>query len=436
MSHALKQPSIRPYWERFPSFFAYPLSGAGIVPFLGFSISTLLVMLCAVLFSKLALILVVLLTLAWFKHLFMLLDRTAKGFSGDSLIHEAEHINLWIGVKHGFALMLAGIVVGLTVALSPVMGVIVGLFCLIAWPANVMRLALSGSFWDSINPFRLFEMMTIIGLPYLGLWACLAMLSMGSMALNEFLIRHMHTAIAASMCTTFAFQYFYMVMFRLMGYVVYQFHDGLGLHVRDIEGQPVREATEQEISLSECNTAVAAGQVEDALLILDKALRRYPSDLPLLNASLRLMLASSQAAERVTEIATRLMNLHLAARKHGPALDVIEQVAKLLPDLRPKAGEDTLALAKLAFQTRRMALSLRLIRGFDKAYPKHTALPEVMLLAAHISSDHQRNDAHARKLLEQLIRHFPNHPVREEAERFLMVLERIGTLSIMQNQDA
>jgi len=425
-------PSIQPYWERFPSFFAYPVSMESLPAIMGFVIITTIFLLLAVKLQVIILMLVVLgILLMFVRHAFSVLDRTSQGYFGETLNHDSSHLSGWIAIKHGFALALGIVLVISTATFSQTLAIIVGLILLIAWPANVMLLARSGNFGDSINPALLFETITAIGIPYLGLWACLALLSAGSFTAHAWSSQLVSNILAAAFIDIFITFYFTLVMFRLMGYVVYQYHEALGFNVAVPVAATGKPQTEQDVTLANCNAAVAAGKFDEAMRILDLGMERYPNDIALLNAQLRLKLASGQNGASIDETARRLMNLHFVEGKYGQAVAVIEQVASVLPDLGPTTGRDTFILANAAFKLRKAELAGKLIRAFDKRYPKNEALPEVMLLAARILCEHHRNDQQARSVLQQLLRHFPNHPSRPEAEQMLVLLDRLsaGTTS-------
>lgn len=422
--------SITPYWERFPSFFLYPVSMESLPATLGFVIGMTLFVLLAKMFFLIYIIVFGILLL-FVRHAFSVLDHTSQGYFGETFAHDSSHLGGWIAFKHGFALTLGSVLVGSVATFSEALAVIVGLALLIAWPANVMLLARSGKFGDSINPSLLIETITAIGIPYLGLWACLALLSTGSGTAHVWLSHLVSNTLLATFIDNFITIYFMLVMFRLMGYVVFQYHEALGINVAVPVVASGKPQTEQDLTLANCNTAVAAGKFDEALRILDEGMQRYPNDMPLLNALLRLLLATGKDQGRIDETARRMMNLHFAAGKYGQALAVIEQVASVVPDLAPSSGKDVYVLAEAAFRLRKAELASRLIRAFDKRYPKHESLPDVMLLAARILCEHHRNDQQARNVLQQLLRHFPNHPSRAEAEQMLVLLDRLsaGTAS-------
>lgn len=423
-------PAIQPYWERFPSFFFYPISMESLPATLGFVIGTTLFLLLAKMLF-LIFIIVIGILLLFVRHAFSVLDHTSQGFFGETIAHDASHLSGWIAFKHGFAITLGVVLVGSLATFSQALAVLTGLVLLFAWPANVMLLARSGNFGESINPAMLFETITAIGIPYLGLWACLALLSTGSGTAHAWMSKLVSNPMLATFIDTFITFYFMLVMFRLMGYVVYQYHEALGFKVAVAATPTGKPQSEQDVTLANCNAAVAAGKFDEAMRILNQGMDRYPNDIALLNAQLRLKLASGQHAPSIEETARHLMNLHFVDGKYGQAIAIIEQVASALPDLAPKTGRDTFILADAAFKLRKAELAGKLIRSFDKRYPKNEALPEVMLLAARILCEHHRNDQQARSVLQQLLRHYPKHPCRPDAEQMLVLLDRLsaGTAS-------
>lgn len=62
------------------------------------------------------------------------------------------------------------------------------------------------------------------------------------------------------------------------------------------------------------------------------------------------------------------------------------------------------------------------LRGFDKLYPAHSAIPEVYLLSAQIMAEDLKNNAMARKILEHIMAKYPGHHVAPEAKRYLQTL--------------
>lgn len=417
------QRAIAPYWERFPSFFLYPFSMDGLPALLGFS--ALITLLSVI--SLIAPIVGLLMLGAWLmfiRHAFAVLSKTAQGFLGDSYAHDASHLDNWIGVKHGLAIVLATALVMVIALIGRPLAAIVGIVLLLAWPANVMRLAITGNLGESLNPIALLETIVAIGMPYLGLWGCLLMLAAGSATVQNTMTTT-GGGFVPMVIAMVAGLYFTLVMFRLMGYVMYQYHVPLGIFVVEQDDPAAKPISEQDQILANCRDAVAAGKQDDALQILARGISLYPNDTSLLSARLKLQLAVGHTATEIQETADSLFNQFIGGGRFGQALDVLEQVAAVLPDFAPKRGHDAITLAKLAFNSRKTALATRLLKGFDKRYPKHSELPDAMLLAARVLCEHQRNDAQAGKVLDQLIRHFPDHPIRREAEQLLTVIQKL-----------
>ena len=82
-----------------------------------------------------------------------------------------------------------------------------------------------------------------------------------------------------------------------------------------------------------------------------------------------------------------------------------------------------LPLAETAKRRNNAALSLGLINGFDKKYPKHGDIPKVYLLAAKILADVKQDDAQAVRILETIILRYPDSSTAAEAKTYISVLQ-------------
>ena len=121
---------------------------------------------------------------------------------------------------------MALVVTGMTFA-SPALAVVTILFLMFALPASTMSLAINGSIGDALNPVTLATVMKRIGWPYLILYVFLLLVSAGSSATQLFLGTVAPVWLIVQLIT-FVSAYFTVIMFNMMGYVVYQYHEDLG----------------------------------------------------------------------------------------------------------------------------------------------------------------------------------------------------------------
>ncbi|WP_145927084.1 hypothetical protein [Jeongeupia sp. USM3] len=419
-----RPPAITPYWECFPRFFAYPFRPEALLPLAGFVavFAALMWLTGGGLAGLLGLLLV---AVCFLRFAFSVLERTAIGHHGETpLAFQHDESHRWRPYKHFVALVLAGAIVALAgTALGPLAGELLSLVLLLAWPASIMQLTLSDSLVESVSPERLWELIRDIGLPYLGLWACLALLGIGATAATYALPGRIGSPLLGWSCVGFIHMYFTLVMYRLMGYVLYQYHDAIGLAVHAAAPAP---QTPQQRAVGEAAALLLADETGAALATLRTALREHPAELSLHERYLKLLLAAGAPDDALRAAAGHYLAALQQAGKPGQGLAVIESVRPRLADFQPASGELAVRLAQLAHEQGKPALAFSLLRGFEKRFPGHAAIAAAMLLGARLLCEHRGDDVQARKLLLALIARFPRHPARPEAEKLLQMLDRLA----------
>lgn len=426
-----KPDAIPPYWTRFASFFLYPL---GLEPVLFCAAIGLLSGFSSLLFSAAGVLVQILLLVATLRYGYKVLERTARGHLDDGL----ASIDRSSGGQHRPYKQFVVIAIGVTLAgyagsfggyhLAMVLLVLLAMIL----PANTMVLALTDDLGESISPSHLWAVMHGIGVPYLGLCACLLLLSSSSGALLGLLLPVLPISLL-SVLGGFVGTYFTIVMFRLMGYTLYQYHAELGFAVdKGFEGQayalgfdPVRQR------MAESTALLKAGQYDQAIALARADVAARPDDLVANQRLHRLLLAvPGQGAAMLAHASTWVSSLLRSAR---PALaaDVIEAIWQEQPDYRPAMGAWYLPLAEALFATRRYDSAARLIQGFDRRFPGHADIPAIYLLGARLLIEHRRDEAQARRVLDALCRHFPASPAAVEAEQLLALLDRLATVGGM-----
>ncbi len=215
-------PEITPFWQRMPKFFLYPLHTEPLI-YMGFlAAATLLGFLLPVPSPFDHLIVHAGVWLAFIRYAYKTLDQTARGlltpdqhkFEADPERTNLPYKQFGIFMVMGFALSVAQSMGGL------VLGA-VAIFATLAMPASVMILALTRSFWAGLNPLGVMSMMSMIGLPYLGLCAFLFLLMASEQALSMFLAPLVSPWLLLPV-VNFVAMYFTLIMFNMMGYVVHR----------------------------------------------------------------------------------------------------------------------------------------------------------------------------------------------------------------------
>lgn len=421
---------IPPYWTRFGSFFIYPASMESLLACLGFG---LLSGLASLIFMPANLILALVLLVGTLRYGYKVLERTARGYLDDRLVFvESAH-----GVKYLPYKQFVVIAIGLTLCgyaeylgghhLAMVLLVLFGM----ALPANTMLLAISNDLGESISPPRLWSVIYGIGVPYLGLCACLLLLSSSSGVLLSFLLPVVPRALVGVLAG-FVSAWFTIVMFRLMGYALYQYHDALGIAVDvGFEGQATAGAAEDPAKQRARQTAklLQEGHYDEAIALARAELTENPGDFAANQRLHRLLLAVPGQESAMQAHAGEWLNTLLHTSKFRQAVDVLEIVWQTQADYRPALPSLVLPLAEACFAARRYDSVARLIKGFDRRSPGHADTPAVYLLGARLLIEHHRDEAQARRVLAAVRQHYPETPAAAEAQRLGELLDRLGVVA-------
>ncbi|MEC5385199.1 hypothetical protein VVD49_05660 [Uliginosibacterium sp. H3] len=320
--------------------------------------------------------------------------------------------------------------------LQPVWYWLVVLALSLMLPAAVIVIALEDKFFKALNPANLVSLLRTMGANYFILWACCLLLVGG---------RQLALSLGADWAPWLRFPaemaiagYLGMVLFCMIGYVLYQYHQELGLEVTvDFDGHREREAKEKsqrdgrvpvvpdDPLEARLQPLLARGKVSDAVAEL-RDFMRYDKLDPKLNTRMhQLHMLQGDDAQTLAHGQVWIQSLARAGLARE-AYDAHEALLRLQPEFVVESGDAILCIARGAWQARDFKRAGRVIQGFDKRFPKHRDTPAVLFLAAQLSSEYLRQHDHAIRLLQMLIRHYPDAEPTAEARTYLQVLERVA----------
>lgn len=417
------RPEIEPVWNRLPQFFAYPLKPAVLIVLAAF---TVLYAVSWWLFFPVSTVLWLLALMGLYKFAYEVLAETASGsmeppeggYNANTDYMVFKHVGLMMIMP--LATVLLGGASG-----SVAVFWMVTLFFVLAWPAAIITLAMTESLIAALNPLTWAAMMGRIGWPYLAACAFLFLMQ----ASERFV-----TAIAAQMVgqistTTMSLAffiggYFLMASFHLMGYLVYQHHEELGVEVDEpLEASDAR--SEDERLVAESRQLVEDGRAEEAVERLGNHLRQRGGE-PALHDQYRKLLKLRDDTDRLLEHGREYVTLLLHSfEDKRKALRVAEECLDIDPEFRPAEGSQVRELVELADRFDLDRLVVGLSNGFAKRFPGHRDIPAVHLVAARHLSEKKGKDEMALKVLRDLQQRYPDHHLREEIDRQVALLEKV-----------
>jgi len=416
--------TIPPVWSRIPQFFAYPLKFGVLAVLAGFAVLRLLALLLPIPFV--GFIIFLLTWMGLYKYAYEVLAHTAQGnleppetqYVTETDFAAFKHVGLMF-------LMLFGTILVAAFTGSAVLALLAGLFFGLAWPAAIITLAMTGSLLSALNPATWMSVMGRIGWPYLAAVIFLLMMQWSAGFVRWlFASATGGTGFVVVIGAFFISGYFLIASFHLMGYLVYQFHEELGVEVDEAAtgGAP---ASEDERIVVESRQMIQDGRVEQAIELLAGRLKREggtPEVHDQYRQLLRLQGRNEELLAHDREYVGQLLHGFGQSRK---ALLVTDECLRLDPSFRPPNSGDSVELVHLGDQFAMPEVVVGLGREFVKEHPDNESAPEVTLSVARALSDRMGDDAGALELLRSLERRHPEHPLSEEARSLAQTLEKV-----------
>jgi hypothetical protein len=416
---------VTPFWQRIPRFFAYP-ADFGVLAFLGIlSLASLSIFSFFLLFLYLAGLFL------FFKYAFGVLRHTAMGhlsppavttdlLAGTNLLVLSQALVLLL---MGSAAVLAGITLG-------AWAMVLTAFALLALlPASTMVLGVSQDLLKAVNPSLLVEMIGRIGAPYWLLYGFLLLLYLSSWTMSSLLASGGIGIVLFWLLFNFVSMYFTLIMFNMMGYVVYQYHEQLGLAVEvgfdAVHGGAASAGEGREHPLmTRARQQVREGDAEGAIATLEQGLRSLKPHMGI-HEQYHKLLGLTGKTDKLADHTNFMLGIHMEQGDLRRALSLFEDCRARRPGYPVPNPDDVYPLAEYAESVGRYKTALNIMNRFGERFRGHPDLPRVYLLSARILSDRMGRDAEAVKILEFLDRKFPEHELGGEIRHRLELLRRV-----------
>lgn len=410
--------TIPPFWERIPQFFTYPAKFDNLVYIIMLSLASLATFIPIA--GKLVPLLVL---LALMKYAYVLLEHTALGNMDPPKTGLATHNSS--PYKQYVIFLLMFLAVGLAYALlGRFAGIVAYIAVIFTIPASVMSLAMSGSLLFALNPANSVRLIGGIGWPYCLLYFFLLLLSSGSGVLTGLLLPVLPLA-ATLVASTFVSAYFTLIMFHMMGYVIYQYHEDLGLEgVKEYQVKPAKIEPKVDELTAEINILISEGRIDEAKARLKQELR-HSGNVEHFARYHKLLLLGDDKQE-LARHGQEYIRLLSAKGQKSNALNVFVDCLERVPGFAIDTGAQAFEIAQEAFAKNRFQdAALKLLNGFAQRYPGNKNIPAAVLLEAKLLCEHKLDDAQAKTLLEGLLRDYPDHPLAGEIQQYLQLMGRL-----------
>jgi len=431
--------AIPPFWKRMPDTFRYPLNGGSLSYLIGLAFFSLLFF---VPLWPVVVVAALMLPLMILRYAFSVLQHTAMGhLTPPKLSLNLQMRELALPLKLFAVIITLGLLMTLILfpfGVSPnAIQAVAFILNQLVLPAMVVLLAVHSSFFRAINPVDIGFVISTIGRPYLALCGVLLLLSSGP-ASAQFLLINILPLWLLTMLNVFIMGFFTVVTFHLLGYVVYQYHEYLGIKPEieyDVKpfapGKAKAAGNQLNASsypvLQKVRLLIKEGMQQAAKATLKKELAR-PAELD--NALMEMhqlyhqMLINDKEHEEALEHASTYIPALLDSNKGKQALAIFRDCIQMDPAFRLALPADIHKLATAAQKADEHKIIVSLINGFMQKHPDYPDTVELLLMAAQSLQHHFGQAEKAKKILLYIIKRFPDDARTQQAKRNLMLIER------------
>jgi tetratricopeptide (TPR) repeat protein len=421
--------TLTPFWRRVPRFFVYPMQMGSIMRITGYSLLGGLAMFISNIFGSLSYFI---LWIVFLKYAFVVMERTAVGrFDEPKGLQDSEEGDAAQVIRQYALFFILGLLVGALFYLFGATALYAGSLLLnIMIPACIMIIAVNRSLLQALNPAQILFYIRTIGSPYLALCGFLMSLTSSSQWVQGFLYQHMDSWLVLPLLSFIDF-YFVLIIYHMMGYAIYQYHDLLGVRAAvSFEEAEARQSSDKggDQVLSKLGTLIANGQQDEAIELLRKELRTHWENNDLHERYQKLLRVAGKQIEALHHAREFIAKL-VTEKRLFQALDLCEECLNLDPEFQLQDSYQVHDLAIAARMGRRFKLALDLMRRFDGRYPEHPHIPAVYLLSAQILSEHYRMNKEAMQILQVLLARFPDHAMAKEARQYQEALIKVAAMN-------
>jgi tetratricopeptide (TPR) repeat protein len=417
---------VTPFWQRLGQFFIYPAyPGPLLFVVILTAISYALANIPIPLFSRLSLFIV---GIVFVKYAYVVLEDTAHGhLLPRSITNEVLTEQIILPLKQ----------IALMFALGAVLSTIFDIFgngvfwvalaiTLFALPASTMVLAMEHRFFSAFNPILVGSVIQRIGLPYFILVLLLYFLSLAS----ESLLGMLSGVISPSAMIAlffFATMYFTLIMFNMMGYVLYQYHEQLGFTVeveadtpqdKDAEPMTSPDLRAVEIMLQEGKNAEAAQR-------LTEIIQDAPGNIDARERMLKLARLNADNALHTRQGQDYISYL-FHENKLGLATKVYQDCVAFDKQFRPVKPNERVEIAKLLRNNGHHRTAVTLLSNLHRDFPTFDGTPAAYMLVAQLLCEQFGEDDKAKQILQYVLKNYPHHTLVNEIQTYLGVVEKLG----------
>lgn len=386
--------TVPPFWRRLPEAFRYPLNSASLSLIIGMAVLTLVVSLLPF-FAYITVILYLFAAGSVMKYSFSCLERTALGDMKAPDVMQAYEGSIRLLRQLIFmTVLLGGIVIAAGYYLSVTLGGFLLFVVACAYPAMLIRFAITQSVLSALNPLAALSMISAIGLPY-GLLMAFLLIMVSSVAVLQGIIGSTVPALSYLLQGIIS-NYYTVVIFHLMGYMLFQYQTQLGYTARiedEDESRPELEQLNAKIDVM-----LKEGRYEQVVAGFYQAFKQFPQEASFFDRYYEFLCACKKSA-LMKDFGSLYLQFWLTKKRFDKLTVIYKQILFVAPDFIPADPGLRMQLAQQLHYQGDNKLAIKLLNGMHKLYPDFSGLGDAYALLAKALEQTPGMQAQAEKCL-------------------------------------
>lgn len=415
---------IKPFWQRLPSFFAYPAHLSPLLFIFALTVANILIG-----NTVFGFLIQLLMFIVFMKYAYVVLEQTSQGYlKPERITWSLLSEGLELPFKQLFVVFLLIVINTELYALGGDGLLFVGqIITALFFPASVMVLAVENSFLRAINPVTLIGVIKRIGTPYLLLWVFLYLLMGGVMEATYYMAQYLPADFYIPI-SNFMSMYFTLVVFHMMGYVLYQYHEELGFGIQQEYSEEVPSQQPVQVTapgLREVEILFHEGKLDEAHERLVKHIKEHPGNMQYRELLHRLLINTGDKEGLRNYSADYIVRLILD-EKPSEAQRVFTDCYKLDKDFKFGTAKQRHMMAELLHNNGQVRAALALLNNLHGDFPGYGGIPDAYLLVAKILCEKFNEDAKARQVLEFVEQRYPSHPRIPQVKEYMALMTSLA----------
>lgn len=406
---------VEPFWRRLSEAFKYPLNSSSISIIVITSIISVLAILMPFLFVF-AILMYLFAAGSMLKYSFTCLMQTALG--------EMKAPDVMDAYQGGIKLLFQLVV--MTAVLMAIVGVaahymgaafggLFGLIAILSYPAILIRFAQTENMLDAMNPFAALALMAAIGLPY-GLLIVFMLIMMTSVGVLHQWIGEFVPALSY-LLQTMVSSYYMLVVFHLMGYMLFQYQSELGYTARADDGEEAPKRSDVERMMAKIDVMLKEGDYAQVVKLYFQAFGLFPQETKFYDRYFDLLYVCKKK-ELMQDYAPRYLDFLIKKNRLDKLIPSYKQILLVAPEYLPDSPAIRVQFAGLLRQQGDARLAIKLLNGMHKLYPDYAGLVDAYRLLADTLAELPNMQVQVEKCQQLILQ------LQRKAEEKQIALER------------